>query len=131
MVRADGYIRDAEGVYWLMEHKTTSQIDQEAEYLELDDQPEKIQLLHQLVQDLSDAFPGIETNPNVCGGDACIVSTRIPVWMLEQAHRLRTSEAQILTNYSSLKAEDLVNSWANVRSHREEIERQIEENETT
>lgn len=92
--------------------------------------PEKVRLLQQLVQDLSDVFPGIKTDPSVCGGDACIASTRIPVWVLEQAHRLGSSEAQILTNYPNLQAEDLVNAWAYVRSHREEIAGQIEENET-
>ena len=40
---------------------------------------EKAQLLQWIVQDLGDAFPGIESTPNVAGGAACIVHTRIPV----------------------------------------------------
>ena len=49
---------------------------------------EKAQLLQWVVQDLGDAFPGIESVPGVCGGDPCIVRTRIPVWVLEQYRRL-------------------------------------------
>jgi uncharacterized protein (DUF433 family) len=56
------------------------------------------------------------------------VRTRIPVWVLEQA-RLGTSEAGLLRIYPTLRAEDLANSWAYVRSHGEEISRQIQENE--
>jgi uncharacterized protein (DUF433 family) len=72
---------------------------------------------------------GIESDPSVCGGSATIVQTRIPVWVLEQARRLRMSEAALLRAYPALRAEDLANAWAYVRSHREEIEREIVENE--
>src|SRR5713101_198785 len=89
---------------------------------------EKAQLLQWVVRDLGEAFPGIESNPGVCGGEPCIVRTRIPVWLLEQARRLGTSEAEILQSYPSLNAEDLTNAWAYVRAHREEIEKQITEN---
>ena len=90
---------------------------------------EKAQLLQWVVRDLGDAFSGIESIPGVCGGEPCIVRTRIPVWILEQARRLGTSEADLLRCYPTLRAEDLANAWAYVRSHREEIEQQIRENE--
>lgn len=90
---------------------------------------EKAQLLQWIVQDLGDAFPGIESNPAVCGGEACIVRTRIPVWLLVQARRLGASEADLLRSYPTLRAEDLANAWAYYRTHREEIEQQIRENE--
>lgn len=90
---------------------------------------EKAELLQWIVSDLGDSFPGIESNPGVCGGEACIVRTRIPVWLLEQARRLGVSEADLLRSYPSLRAADLANAWAYVRSHTEEIERQISENE--
>jgi uncharacterized protein (DUF433 family) len=90
---------------------------------------EKAQLLRWTASDLSDAFPGIENRPGVCGGEPCIVRTRIPVWVLEQARRLGVSEAELLLSYPTLRAEDLANAWAYARSHREEINRQIEENE--
>src|SRR6185369_5317265 len=48
---------------------------------------EKAQLLQWVVRDLGDAFPAIESRPGVCGGEPCIVRTRIPVWVLEQARR--------------------------------------------
>lgn len=51
---------------------------------------EKAQLLRCTASDLSDAFPGIESRPGVCGGEPCVVRTRIPVWVLEQARRLPT-----------------------------------------
>src|SRR5437867_6951040 len=90
---------------------------------------EKAQLLQAVARDLGDAFPGIETTPDVCGGEACIVRTRIPVWLLEQARRLGASEQELLSAYPSLRAEDLVNAWAYARSHASEIETQIRENE--
>ena len=90
---------------------------------------EKAQLLQSVIHDLGDAFPGIESRPGVCGGEPCIVRTRIPVWVLEQARRLGTSEAELLRSYPTLRAEDLVQAWAYVRGHRLEIEQQIRENE--
>jgi uncharacterized protein (DUF433 family) len=91
---------------------------------------EKAQLLQVVVRDIGEAFPGIESNPDVMGGDPCIVRTRIPVWLLEQYRRLGTSEADLLSNYPTLRAEDLVNAWAYARAHRDEIDRQIEEQES-
>ena len=90
---------------------------------------EKAQLLQWVVRDLGDAFPGIDSNPGVCGGEPCVVRTRIPVWVLERARRMGTSEADLLNSYPSLRAEDLANAWAYVRSHQKEIEREIRENE--
>jgi len=90
---------------------------------------EKAELLQWIVRDLGDAFPGIENTPGVVGGAARISRTRIPVWLLEQARRLGTSEADLLRDYPTLTAQDLANAWAYVRSHREEIEEEIEANE--
>ena len=90
---------------------------------------EKAQVLQWAARDLGDAFPGIESRPGVCGGEPCVVRTRIPVWVLEQARRLGTSEAELLRVYPTLRAEDLANAWAFVRSHRDEITGQIEANE--
>ena len=85
---------------------------------------EKAQLLQWVVSDLGDSFPGIESTPDVCGGEARIIRTRIPVWVLEQARRLGVTEADLLRSYPTLRAEDLVHAWAYARAHREEIERQ-------
>ena len=89
---------------------------------------EKAQLLQWAARDLGDAFPGIESSPQVCGGEPCIVRTRIPVWVLAQARRLGTSEADLLRAYPTLRAEDLANAWAYERSHRKEIGSQIRAN---
>ncbi len=90
---------------------------------------EKAQLLQWVVRDLGEAFPGIDAAPGVCGGEPCIVRTRIPIWALEQARRLGISEADLLRSYPTLRAEDLSNAWAFVRAHRDAIDRQIAENE--
>jgi uncharacterized protein (DUF433 family) len=63
------------------------------------------------------------------GGEACVVCTRIPVWVLENYRRLGWSEARILENYPTLRAVDLVNAWVYADAHSEEIERAIRENE--
>src|SRR5271168_2731331 len=86
---------------------------------------EKAQILKWVVQDLGDAFPGIEARPDVCGGEACIVRTRIPVWLLENARRSGVTEQVLLAAYPTLRAEDLVNAWNYARSHTAEMDRQI------
>lgn len=90
---------------------------------------EKAQLLRAVARRLGDAFPGIESTPGVCGGEACILRTRIPVWLLEQARRLGTSESDLLRAYPSLRAEDLANAWAYVQANASDIDEQIVANE--
>ena len=91
---------------------------------------EKAQLLQWVVRDPSEASPGAESTPGVCGGEVCVVRTRIPVYVLEQHRRQRTSEADILRTYPTVRAEDLGNSWTHVHSFKEEIEQLVRENET-
>ena len=90
---------------------------------------ERARLLQKIVQHLGESFPNIESDPDICGGEPRIIRTRIPIWLLVQSHKLGTSDADILKSYPSLRAEDLVSSWAYYRGHREEIEKQIRENE--
>jgi uncharacterized protein (DUF433 family) len=90
---------------------------------------EKAQLLQWIARDLADAYPGIESTPGICGGEARIVRTRIPVWALVQFRKLGASEADLLLQYPTLRAEDLANAWAYYRAHKDEIENQISENE--
>jgi uncharacterized protein (DUF433 family) len=90
---------------------------------------EKAQLVQSVIIDLGESFPGIESTPGVCGGEPCIVRTRIPVWLLEQMRRLGVSEADLLLNYPTLRAEDLVHAWAYIRAHKTEIEEQIRLNQ--
>ncbi len=78
---------------------------------------------------MTNALQGVESAPGVCGGEPRITGPRIPIWVLEQARRLRASEADSLRSYPSLRAEDLAHAWAYVRAHGGEVERQIRENE--
>ena len=90
---------------------------------------EKAQVLQWIARDIGGALPGIESTPNILGGEPCIVRTRIPVWLLVQARKLGSSEADILRAYPTLRAEDLTNAWAYYDAHKDEIEQQIAENE--
>jgi len=90
---------------------------------------EKAELLQLVVRDLGHASPGIDVNPAVCGGEPCVVRTRIPVWLLVHARRLGKTEADLLRSYPALTAEDLANAWAFARAHAVDIDRQIVENE--
>jgi uncharacterized protein (DUF433 family) len=72
---------------------------------------------------------GIVTTDGVCGGSARIAGSRIPVWQLVADRDNGLSEAQLLLDYPSLRAKDLVNAWLYARTHRDEIEAEIHENE--
>lgn len=71
----------------------------------------------------------IEKTAGVCGGDACIGRTRIPVWTLEQSRRLGFSNADLLAAFPGIQEADLEAAWAYVAGHREEIERAVAEND--
>ncbi|MEM7184566.1 MAG: DUF433 domain-containing protein [Spirochaetota bacterium] len=90
---------------------------------------EKAQLLQMLTASITNHFQGIEKNPKVAGGSACIVRTRVPVWTLELLRQNGLSEAQILTDFPTLHAIDLVNAWLYVSSNNEEIQKEIKENQ--
>jgi len=90
---------------------------------------EKAQAIQLLVQSLTNTWQGIEKTPGVCGGDACIAKTRIPVWVLVNARRLGISEEQLLYDYPTLSAADLANAWAYAEAFPSEIEIVIAKNE--
>jgi uncharacterized protein (DUF433 family) len=90
---------------------------------------EKAEVVERLAQEISDTWPGIEKTPGVAGGSACIVRTRIAVWVLEGYRRLGWTEAKILASYPTLRAADLVHAWAYAEAHRQEIDEAIERNE--
>lgn len=91
--------------------------------------PEKAHLLHEVARELDDYFPGVERHPEVCGGEACIVRTRIPVWVLDGMRRLGSSDEELLEAYPSLDREDLANAFHYARFHQDEMDRLIRENE--
>ena len=90
---------------------------------------EKAEVVERLAQEIGDTWPGIEKTPGVCGGSACIVRTRISVWVLEGFRRLGWDEANILASYPTLRAADLVHAWAYADAHRQEIDEEIRQNE--
>ncbi len=92
--------------------------------------PERATLLEHLVEGLGGAFPGIDFSPDVCGGEATLVRTRIPVWLLVRAKELGSSEADLLRAYPMLRADDLSNAWRYARLHSEEITEAIRRNES-
>jgi uncharacterized protein (DUF433 family) len=65
----------------------------------------------------------------VCGGVACIVGTRIPVWILELERRLGMTERQLLQRHPSITSDLLRDALRYADANPEEIERQIASNE--
>lgn len=89
-------------------------------------QSEKAQVLQWVAQDLGNAFPNIEKTPNINGGEATIVRTRIPIWGLVEAKKEGSTEADILRAFPSLRVEDLASAWAYYRMNASEIDEQIQ-----
>lgn len=104
-------------------------LDQVQKLLSRMTRAEKAVVLRNVVQDLGDAFPGIESRDGVCGREPCIVRTRIPVWVIYRMRQVGVSEADILNSYPTISAEDLANAWHYSRAHLAEIEAQVQANE--
>lgn len=75
------------------------------------------------------ASAGIEKTPGVCGGEARIAGTRIPVWLLVGFQQQGLSDAELLENYPRLNAADLVHAREYAAAHPAEITNAIRENE--
>lgn len=71
----------------------------------------------------------IEHTPGVCGGDARIHGTRIPVWLLVGYRKDGVSDARILEMYPSLSLGDLSAAWWYYAEHHDEVEQSIREQE--
>jgi uncharacterized protein (DUF433 family) len=71
----------------------------------------------------------IKKAAGVCGGDACVSGTRIPVWVLERSRQLGMTEQEILEDYPTISWRQLLAAWQYAEDHRKEIEAQIRENE--
>lgn len=89
---------------------------------------DQVRLLAVVAMQVTEAHSGIDFNERVCGGSARIVRTRIPVWLLESLRRGGKTDAELLTAYPSLTAEDLANAWNYARTHRDEMDREIAAN---
>ena len=72
----------------------------------------------------------IRKTPGVIGGDACIGSRRIAVWMLVQSKQQGMSDEAIRSQYCPPLTEgELQAAWRYYEAHRAEIEQAITENE--
>ena len=89
----------------------------------------KAQLLNHIAKELGETFPGIEKTLGVCGGSACIIRTRIPVWSLISFKKLGVTDTQLLESYPTLRQQDLNNAWAYYEANKAEIDLDIRENE--
>jgi uncharacterized protein (DUF433 family) len=88
---------------------------------------EKAEAIQILTKTLSNGSLGITKTVGVCGGDACIANTRLPVWLFVSLRRQGTTDAEFLEFYPYLSAADLVNVWAYADAHPDEIETALRE----
>jgi uncharacterized protein (DUF433 family) len=70
----------------------------------------------------------VTKTPGVCGGDACIRTTRHTVAGLVEWKHLGLTDARILEHHPDLVQADLDAAWAYHAEHPAEIERAIREN---
>lgn len=105
---------------------TIQDVERQLERLSRD---EKALVFQRLALDLVQTWPGVEKTPNVQGGGACIVRTRIPVWTLEAYRRLGWDDERILANFPTLRHADLVYAWLYVDANSTEIDAAIREQE--
>ncbi len=88
---------------------------------------EKAELISFLTGTISNKGRKITKTPGICGGDACIFGTRLPVWLFVSLRKQGATDAQLLECYPHLNAADLVNVWAYTDAHFEEIEIALKE----
>ena len=69
--------------------------------------------------------PAIQKTPNVCGGDARVRNTRIPVWLLVLHRKFGRSDAEVLASYPTLTQADLDAVWDYYRDNPVEVEQTI------
>ncbi|MDV3353046.1 DUF433 domain-containing protein [Leptothoe sp. LEGE 181152] len=113
--------------------KTTDQASA-AEY------PMNTQLIDSLIQVIESLTPEenkllrtklhartIQQTPGVCGGQARIRNTRIPVWTLVSFHKQGADTEELLRNYPSLIPADLDAAWAYYQENQNEIDQIIQD----
>jgi uncharacterized protein (DUF433 family) len=72
----------------------------------------------------------IQKGPDVCGGDACIRNTRVPVWSLVVARQRGVSDAELLHHFfTPLSAADVQAAFVYYEQHPDEIEQEIRSNQ--
>jgi uncharacterized protein (DUF433 family) len=72
----------------------------------------------------------VQNTPGICGGDACIRDTRIPVWSVIHARQLGASAGELLNYFvTPLTSADVQAALDYYEAHREEIDTEIRLNE--
>ena len=69
----------------------------------------------------------VQTSAGVCGGEPCIRHTRHTVTGLVEWKKLGLSDDRILEHHPDLTPADLEVAWAYYDSHREDIDRALED----
>jgi len=64
----------------------------------------------------------IQKRPDICGGQARIRQTRIPVWTLVSFRQQGASDEELLRNYPGLNPQDLAAAWSYYSENSAEIE---------
>jgi uncharacterized protein (DUF433 family) len=72
----------------------------------------------------------VQITPRVCGGQARIRNTRIPVWTLVAYRKLGAPDEELLANYPGLTAADLSAAWDYYEQNREQIDQVIAQDES-
>jgi len=67
----------------------------------------------------------IQRTSGVCGGNARLRNTRIPVWTLVAFHQEGMTDEELLYNYPSLTPDDLATAWGYYEEHQSEIDQAI------
>jgi len=67
----------------------------------------------------------IQHTPDVCGGNACIRETRIPVWTLVSLRSQGATDEELLKDYPSLTRMDLEAALDYYQEHKNEINQAI------
>jgi uncharacterized protein (DUF433 family) len=74
----------------------------------------------------------IQKTPGVCGGDACIRTTRVAVWLLVVARKQGASDADLLNYFvTPLTLADVHAAWSYYGQFPTEIDQAIREQEET
>src|ERR1700722_11645215 len=73
----------------------------------------------------------IEKTAGICGGDARIANTRIPVWLLVLQRKSGRDDQQVLDSYPILTMTDLDAAWEFYSNNPLEIEQSIWLNDTS
>jgi len=82
--------------------------------------PEEYSLLQEKLKSRT-----IQRTIGVCGGNARIRNTRIPVWTIISLQQQGADTPELLRNFPSLTTDDLRNTQFYYTTHQEEIDRAI------